>query len=264
MAVSGPTTRSHITARSSDFRRRRSVFFVLGTAGLAVVLPLFLQGKVPTAAAHGELAELYPGHPRRLAAKPVPVCGANAEGKQNGKNLELTAKDGLQFKCAAAQTLHPPSTTQNDDFDQVYEYDKATSTCKGDGIALNSVVTGAKLTRSTQNSLPAAKSAETVYTLSYTGAPTADKSLCYTCKTSSPSPGDGRASQQAVECTVHITVKAKTPPSPPGGSQQGDTPAPPVNGTTTPPTSTSTSDSRRIAASAAATAATFLPVVFFL
>ncbi|PHJ25140.1 hypothetical protein CSUI_001005 [Cystoisospora suis] len=256
MTVSAPTTRSRITAKSSDFRWRRCAFFVLGTAGLAVVLPLFLDGKVPAAVAHGELAELHSGHPRSLAAKPVPVCGANAEGKQNGKNLELTAKDGLQFKCAADQTLHPPSKgSDNNDFSDVYEYDAAKNTCKGTGTALNSVVTGATLTKSEQNSLPAAKSAEIVYTLKYTEAPTEDQSLCYTCKTSSPSPS---------ECTVHITVKKKTPPSPPEDTQQGDTPAPPVNGTTTPPTSTSTSDSRRIAASAAAAAATFLPVVFFL
>lgn len=204
------TSGQHVLSmKSSDFRLRHAVIVGAGAVSLAILYPLFANGNVSVDIPSGSTIH------------ECGAAGAAARGQQNKKKLELTAQDGLQFRCGANQALNPPSEDSNN-FLNVFEYIADTENCNTTkpSRVLAEVVKGATLTKSeSPQETP-------VYTLRYSDAPAQARSLCYTC---SPSPGTGggvRGVQGDAACTIHIKVQPKEAPITPPGSPDGENPPP--------------------------------------
>ncbi|PHJ15478.1 sag-related sequence srs11 [Cystoisospora suis] len=233
-------------AMNAQGQWRHSSIIVLSSVGLALSLPLLVHGNLSVAVRQGGPRDLSSGG----ADVTLPdlsktyVCGGQPIGKDKSTKMVLTAVSGMKFKCATNLTLGPASKSEN--FPDVYLYKSETSSCDTEKKAatLDSLVTGAKLTKSEPTE--PVSSSDPVYTLTYTAAPDKPQTLCYTCNTTAEMNYKLTPAQAStVECTILINVTAKAE------GTNGDT-DPDVGSTTKPPTSTSGAGGMKASAATAA------------
>lgn len=191
--------------------RRDAAFAVAGTVGLAVGLSLFAEGRLQSEAVltSRRLEARAPGGDG--ATTTVQECSPEGDASTATLDLTPTVNTALEFQCSEGSSLHPREKDL-----QIYRYDTAEKACvTSNAVTLATELEGAtlKLKEAQDNSRAVEKK---VYVFMYTREPDADKHLCYTCNT--PTPSSGKDTRQAtgeqaangtVACTVYIKVPKK-------------------------------------------------------